>query len=145
MGIPRRPRLPIVLALAAAWAGACAGPAGTPAERTRAALGEIFLLASFGDADRLAPRIVYRGEDPSRRWSDVCDPTDRSERTYVDRMGARIVALLGTQPATFVRFASAAGEEGVWQRWTVRGANGTATFGCLEIDGVIVLAEIVKH
>lgn len=120
----------------------CARDDPDPSARTRVALGEIFHLAAFANPDSLAPRLIYRGDDPRRQWVDVCNASNRSERAYVDRLGARITAWLGTGRAEFLEWRTYRGEEGTWLRWRVRGANGTRWFACLDIDGVIALADM---
>ena len=137
------PRLPFHLLLPLALlATGCGGAEQTPKERTRAALGEIFLLASLADAERLAPYVVYGGDDPARVWSDTADVSNRDERIHVDRLAARITALLGTQRPRFLTWSTETAPEGVWLRWKVQGANGSAWFSCLEIDGAIALADV---
>ena len=139
-----RAALALGLLFAALACAGCGQDEPSPAARTRAALGEIFLLAAFADPDRLAPRIVYRGPDAPRRWKDVCDASDPDERAHVRRLGARVTALLGAREPEFVTFRSETESEGTWLVWTVRGANGTAQFACLEIDGVIALGDMER-
>lgn len=123
-------------------AASCGEPDVDPKVRTREALGDIFLLAVLADPERLGSRLVYTGDDPTRRWIDVCDVSRRDERTYVERMGARITVLLGNTKPTWLAWSTETAPEGVWLRWHVRGANGSAWFSCLEIDGTIALADL---
>lgn len=84
--------IPLGLALVLLALPGCGEGTDDPATRTQTALREIFLLAANADPERLAPRIVYRGDDPRRRWADVCNAAEPEERAHVRRMGARVTA-----------------------------------------------------
>ncbi|MDF1702633.1 MAG: hypothetical protein P1V36_15900 [Planctomycetota bacterium] len=143
--MPATRRIGVLLLSLALAACGDPGPAeqpATPQARTQAALQDIFALVRAQDTAALAPRIVYRGEDETRPWKDVCRYDAPDEKPRVDKMAARVGKLLGDGTPVFSAWRSETESEGTWLVWKVKGVAGSAWFACLEIDGVIALGDI---
>ncbi|MDA1195768.1 MAG: hypothetical protein O2894_11360, partial [Planctomycetota bacterium] len=137
--------LPLLAALAllAGCGDPTPGPAAPPdqRDRTRAAILEIIELARADNGPGLAARVVYRGDDPARRWKSVCNYADPEEKRYVDSTAARIKKDMVTGELAFVEWRSETESEGTWLVWKVKGAT-AAWFACLDIDGTVAVGDI---
>ncbi len=114
------------------------------AERTKAALQELFAAIRAGDGAAAAGRIVYRGPDTDRKWKALCDYTQEVDKTRVDALVKRAGAWISEGDVEFLEFRTNREGEGEWLVWKVKGSGATAFYACLDIGGTIALGDVDK-
>ena len=114
------------------------------ADRTKAALQQLFTAVRTGDGAAVAGRVVYRGADKDRKWKALCDYTQDEDKARVDSLVKRIAAWIGEADVEFLEFRSESESEGEWLVWKVKGAGATAFYACLDIGGTIALGDVDK-
>lgn len=110
-------------------------------------LEKIIALVKKDDYIKLAPMIVYRGDDKVRKWKDVCKPLVAEELRYVERIGQQTKKYLGEDfKYNYKEYISETESEGTWHvlilKTTYKGEPKERAFAFLEIKGVFALGDI---
>jgi len=94
-----------------------------------------------------AEHIVYRGEDPARRWRTSVQIDNPAEAETVSQVCGRLRALLGPSGAhEKLDYEQSEQSEGSWHVWHVAFGTGsgqaTRVLAFLEVDGRYLLGDI---
>ena len=123
-----------------------AAKAFTPEERTRVRLTAFFDVVRAQVPSAAAPFIVYRGDDPARRWKDVSNYAAEDEKKRVDDLFTEAWNHLVLGTPRFLTFRSEKQSEGTWLVWEIAFGEGDgakrAAYACLEVKGTIELGDI---
>jgi hypothetical protein len=119
----------------------------TPAEAVEQSILTLFMMCELGNLEKAAGYVVYRGDDPERRWKSVCTLGTEEESEAVEEVCGAIREMLASSDS----YATGAYEtetesEGTWHIMEVIFTRGdetqTVIFAFLEIDGVYALGDI---
>jgi len=118
-------------------------------EGARWAMEKLIGICGSDDWSGAADLVAYRGDDPARRWKDVCDYSVPDEKQHVDDACSFIAGLLqapGYAGHEFVEFWRDEESEGEWLVWVVVFDYGQETeqvvFASLAIGGSYALGDI---
>jgi hypothetical protein len=119
----------------------------TPREGVKRRIEELFGLCEAGDLEKAAGYVVYRGDDPARRWKTVCTLGSEEEREAVAEVCQAISGLLSESDSyEFEDFETEAESEGTWYVWEVAFTRGgekmDVAFAFLEVEGTYALGDI---
>lgn len=119
----------------------------TPKEGVRKRIEELFCLCEAGDLEKAAGYVVYRGDDPARRWKTACTLGTEEEREVVAEVCQAISGLLSESDSyEFEQFETEAESEGTWYVWKVAFRRGgekmDVAFAFLEVEGTYALGDI---
>ena len=108
---------------------------------------KILELVKKEDYKKLAPLIVYRGEDKARKWKDICSATEAIELDRVKNIASKIKKYLGEDfKYSYDKYESETESEGTWHvlilKTTYKGESKNRAFAFLEIKGVFALGDI---
>ncbi|NBC18831.1 MAG: hypothetical protein GVY18_16125 [Bacteroidetes bacterium] len=139
----------LILSLLALLFAGCAG-GGTPEERVRHTLDELFAICQSADGDYrgAGQYVAYRlRADEDRRWNDTYDTSDPDELSAVNRICYDVNGYLNDSDGyTFGTFTTETESEGTWLIQEVLFDQGdaevAAQFAFLEIDGQPALGDI---
>ncbi len=123
-------------------AGAGASAADTPEAKVRATFKTVLEIVKAGDAEKLAPYVVYRGPDAARTWKAVCVWANEDERRRVKGVleEARKLAVLG-EPAEGT-FKVRTQKEGAWHVLETTFGAKKAVFAFLPVGDGYALGDI---
>jgi len=104
-------------------------------------------VTRLGTFYKLAPYIVYRGEDTKRAWKTPANYKNEEEKKGVDEVGLRINNGINQDSAfTINGYRSETEREGTWHVLTInymrKGKPKVAYFAFLKINGKFLLGDI---
>lgn len=106
---------------------------------------ELYVACTSGDLATAATRIVYRGDDETRRWREPVNLEEPAERVEVEGICQRIAEMNpGNGPVRVAEYESETESEGTWHVLTLElAATGeTVVFAFLELEGGLALGDI---
>ncbi len=111
---------------------------------------KLFKSCKAGRYAEAAGHIVYRGPDAKRKWMDIYDYSQPTERTEVEGVCGNIKELVKESDAyEFSRFFEEPESEGRWLVWEMKfkkGAKqGAVLFAFLKIKGRYAVGDIDGH
>lgn len=123
-------------------AGAGAPAADTPEAKVRATFKTVLELVKAGDAEKLAPYVVYRGPDAARNWKATCvwanEPEQRRVKGVLEE-AKKLVNLGEPAAGTFKRETQ---KEGDWHVLETTFGAKKAVFAFLPIGTGFAIGDI---
>lgn len=125
-------------------------PAATSgaAKEVRETVEELFEICQNGDFSQAAALLVYRGDDPERKWKSPMNYEKESERLDVNKRCAQLQVLLtGLKSHEFLEFFQETESEGEWNIWTMAfeyedGTREEQSLAFLRVDQAYLLGDI---
>ena len=101
----------------------------------------------LGTFYKVAPMIVYRGEDMSRKWKDIADYNKAEDKKGVDEICYKINSTINQDTAyKIISYQVQKESEGVWNalqiRYLRKGTYKKILFAFLNVKGKWVLGDI---
>lgn len=123
-------------------AGAGAPAADTPEAKVRATFQTVLEIAKAGDAEKLAPYVVYRGPDAARNWKATCVWANEMEQRRVKGVLEEAKKLLAAGEPAAGTFSTKAEKEGVWHVIQTTFGEKKAVFAFLPIGTGYAIGDI---
>jgi hypothetical protein len=115
-------------------------------EKIKTTLLELFEYCANDNYSSASKYLVYIGEDSIRRWADVYDYSNESDKKEVESLCKEIKSILVSGGEfEFTEFTSKKESEGMWNIWLVefqKGSKKKAYFAFLKIKGNYALGDI---
>ncbi|WP_159090897.1 hypothetical protein [Aquimarina aquimarini] len=106
----------------------------------------IFELSDKGTYADLAPYVIYRGTDATRKWKDTYNSENTEEAEQLQYMYNKIRSLQKYGSYEFVEFITDKESEGQWYVWKLNfnssNAQKTIYFAFLKINDTYALGDI---
>jgi len=116
------------------------------ADNVRSALVKLIEYCVNDDYQNASIYFVYRGNDSLRKWVDVYDYSNESDKKDVITQCKEVKSLVENGGEfTFKEFTTKKESEGEWCVWQIafeKGEKKTAYFACLKIKGKYALGDI---
>lgn len=123
-------------------AGAGAAAADTPEAKVRATFKTVLEIVKAGDAEKLAPYVVYRGPDAARNWKAVCVWANEDEQRRVKGVLEEAKKLAGLGEPAEGTFSTKKESEGVWHVLQTTFGAKKAVFAFLPIGSGFAIGDI---
>ena len=123
-------------------AGAGGAAADTPEAKVRATFKTVLEIVKAGDAEKLAPYVVYRGPDAARNWKAVCVWANEMEQRRVKGVLEEAKKLLALGEPAEGTYATKQGSEGVWHAIQTTFGSKKAVFAFLPIGTGFAIGDI---
>jgi hypothetical protein len=145
----------VLLFITALTASSFAQPKGVkefPVEdaHVKTQLEHIFKLCGKNDCASVAPLVVYKGTDTTRRFKDVLDYSKAGEKEQADGICSTIAGQQkNAKKITYDQFFLQKEKTGMWYYWKVHftmktGEQDSASFGFVKIKDAYILANVSK-
>jgi hypothetical protein len=104
---------------------------------------QIMEYVRTGNGEKLAPLLVYRGNDAARRWQDSCSFANAEDKDYIEPFIQSNAALAQQcKTMTFGKLRSDRESEGIWFVLPVTCGNRQKIFAFLYVKGAFRLGDV---